>query len=312
MKVLIAYDGSPYSESALDDLNKAGLPEAGEAKIITVAEVWLPPSIGIDSSVPDEKIEQLLARHRAKGEEILRAAGELVAKAEARVRQILPGWDVSAVSTYGSPAWEILNTAEEFAADLVVVGSQGRSSVSKFLLGSISQKVLTEARCSVRISRGKKDAEQAPIRIVIGFDSTKGAQAAVSAVSSRSWPDGTTIKLVSAVDDLEPSFIGSFVPGVADAAADVNLEEHSILTGLGTRAIEKLKDAGLAVDMDLVDGDPKRALVEFAESWNADAIFIGANAFGSRLERFLIGSTSSAVAARAQCSVEVIRVSDDL
>lgn len=43
MKLLIGYDGSRCSEAALDDLTHAGLPVKGEAMVISVAEVWLPP-----------------------------------------------------------------------------------------------------------------------------------------------------------------------------------------------------------------------------------------------------------------------------
>ncbi|HEX2491994.1 MAG TPA: universal stress protein [Blastocatellia bacterium] len=50
--------------------------------------------------------------------------------------------------------------------------------------------------------------------------------------------------------------------------------------------------------------DPKRLLIAEAESWGADCIFVGARGMG-RIERFLLGSVSSAVTARAHCSVEV-------
>src|SRR6478672_12966574 len=43
MKLLIAYDGSKCADSALDDLTHAGLPDVGEALVMSVAEVWLPP-----------------------------------------------------------------------------------------------------------------------------------------------------------------------------------------------------------------------------------------------------------------------------
>jgi nucleotide-binding universal stress UspA family protein len=54
-------------------------------------------------------------------------------------------------------------------------------------------------------------------------------------------------------------------------------------------------------------GDPKRVLVRHAEEFGADCIFTGATGFSSRAERFLLGSVSAAVAARAHCSVEVVR-----
>ena len=53
------------------------------------------------------------------------------------------------------------------------------------------------------------------------------------------------------------------------------------------------------------EGDPKRVLIEEAEQWGADCIFVGARGL-RRLERFLLGSVSTAVAARAHCSVEVV------
>jgi nucleotide-binding universal stress UspA family protein len=71
--------------------------------------------------------------------------------------------------------------------------------------------------------------------------------------------------------------------------------------------LQKLHDAGLQATLHLHAGNPKRVLIEEAEAWNADAIFVGANAFGSRLEKFILGSVSAAVAARAHCSVEVVR-----
>jgi hypothetical protein len=43
MKLLIAYDGSTYAESAIDDLRRAALPEKCEAIVISVAETWLSP-----------------------------------------------------------------------------------------------------------------------------------------------------------------------------------------------------------------------------------------------------------------------------
>jgi len=65
--------------------------------------------------------------------------------------------------------------------------------------------------------------------------------------------------------------------------------------------------AGLPGSQNIHAGNSKHVLEVEAERWNADCIFVGANAFGSRVERFLLGSTSAAVATRAHCSVEVVR-----
>jgi nucleotide-binding universal stress UspA family protein len=308
MKVLIAYDGSQCSESALDDLERAGLPEKGEVLIITVAEVWLPPpdADGLTEET-DEFIEDVVRRHREKGERWLAEAGTMVKHAQARVRRVLPGWKVEARATYGSPAWEVLSAADELKPDLLVTGSHGQSALSRFVLGSISHKILIEAHCSVRVARGRADADPTPMRIVIGFDGSAGAFAAVDAVANRQWQPKSEIHLVAATDSIVPTAIGRFIPPVADWAEDELRSEYAWIAKLAERATRTLRRSGLIVKTRIVEGRPNHILVREAESWHADCIFVGANAFGSRLERFLLGSTSAAVAARAHCSVEVVR-----
>ncbi|HRJ87847.1 MAG: universal stress protein [Blastocatellia bacterium] len=309
MRILVAYDGSRCSEAAIDDLKRAGLPESGEASIISVAEVWLPPPNGNqDIHVTDDPyIVSLVQRHREKGERALTETKTFAAHAETRLRTMIPSWNITSSATYGSPAWEILSMADNFKPDLIVIGSHGQSAISRFFLGSISQKVLTEAHCSVRVARGRIEVDASPIRIVVGFDSSKGAQAAVEAVSARSWPAETAVRLIAVTDPVKPTAIGRFVPPIASAIDDVNDAEREWLEQLAQPELRKLEAVGLKASLHIVSGNPKTVLVEESEHWNADTIFVGANAFGSRLERFLIGSTSAAVAGRAHCSVEVVR-----
>jgi nucleotide-binding universal stress UspA family protein len=68
----------------------------------------------------------------------------------------------------------------------------------------------------------------------------------------------------------------------------------------------RLRRNGLAVETRILSGDPKQALLEHAESWEADAIFLGAQGLHHGGLRAL-GTMASAVAARAPCSVEVVR-----
>ena len=308
MRILIAYDGSRCSESALDDLSRAGLPLKGDVLLITVAEVWLPPPHS--DELGDETkafVEDILQKHREKGEKWLAEAEMMAKHAKARVCGLLPGWSVEARATYGSPSWELLSAADEFRPDLIFAGSHGQSALSRFVLGSISQKVLTEADCSVRIARGRIEVDPSPMRIVIGFDGSAGALAAVDSVAARDWPASTEVHLVAATDSIVPTTIGRFIPPVADWAEAELRAEYEWIEKLAEKAAQKLRHSGLKVTTRIVEGNPNQILVREAETWHADCIFVGANAFGSRIERFLLGSTSAAVAARAHCSVEVTR-----
>lgn len=307
MKILVAYDGTPPADAAIDDLTMAGLPKSAEAVVLSVAEVWLSPENLKDDGSTNPYIEGIVAGHRERAREAVKVAREFADRAREQILNHFPGWTVTVEGTYGSPAWELLERAESIDADLIVVGSHGRSAIGRLFLGSVSQKVLTEARCSVRVARGKIEVDTKPPQIVIGFDASEGAHAAVDAAASREWSPGSKACLVGVVNPISASMAGQFVPPVVGWVEEENVAMESLLEGLAGQAAERLKAAGLDVDIRILSGDPKGLIVDEAETLHADCIFMGANRYGSRFERFLLGSVSAAVAARAHCSVEVVR-----
>jgi nucleotide-binding universal stress UspA family protein len=310
MNLLIAYDGSKDAEAAIDDLHSCGLPDSGSAKVISVAEVWLPPPNGFDSKEDDQTspyLEELVREYRQKAEKTLAEAEMLATFATGRVKAALPKWDVTSVASYGSPGWEIVSEAENIDADLIVVGAQGRSYLSRLALGSISQRVLTEARCSVRVGRGRINVDLGPARLVVGFDGTRGARTAVAAIADRNWVEGTEVTLIAAHGSSVSAAIGRFVTPVVREVEVATVSETALIERSAAAAVDKLRSRGLVASYRVEAGNPKDVLPNEAERWGADCIFVGANAWGSRLDRFLIGSTSAAVAARSHCSVEVVR-----
>lgn len=310
MKILIGYDGSNCSDAALDDLKSAGLPDETGALVMSIAEVWLPPppeNESLGEYAADLQAHQQPFKAYQTSAKAVTEAETLAKHAKSRLKKMFPAWRVTAEASYGSPAWEIITKANEMKADLIVVGSHGRSAVGRFFLGSISNKILTEADCSVRVARGKIEVDPMPSRVIIGFDGSPGADAAVEAVAVRNWREQSEFKLVVATDALVPTAIGRFVPPVADWVKDEMKSESQWLETLAAPALQRLRDARLAATLQIVAGNPKQVLVEEAERWRADSIFVGANRFGSRIERFLLGSVSAAIAARAACSVEVVR-----
>ncbi|MGE3466159.1 MAG: universal stress protein, partial [Pyrinomonadaceae bacterium] len=245
--------------------------------------------------------------HYDKNKRLVAEARPFANHAKKRLQTMFPQWRVAAEATYGSPAWEILGRAGEFKPDLTVVGSHGRSPISRLFLGSISQKVVTEAHCSVRVARGRIEVDPSPARIVIGLDGSRGAQAAVDAVASRPWRDYTEIRLITATEEVAPSSVGRFIPPITHLVDEINETERAWIEKLAANALAKLRSRNITATLHLHAGNPKDVLVEETEKWNADCVFVGANSAGSRLGRFLLGSTSAAVTARAHCSVEVVR-----
>jgi nucleotide-binding universal stress UspA family protein len=311
MKILIAYDGSPCAEAALDDLTHAGLPEKGKALIVSVAEVWLPPpppsAYEVVEMAAAARSPLALERRYMAASKVVAESDSLAAKAAERFRATFPKWSVKHEAVWGSPTWELYSKAKEFDADLIVVGSHGRSALGRVLLGSISQWLLNEARCSVRVARGRVDEPDMPVRIVVGVDGSAEANAALDQIIARNWPDKSEVTVVVVDEPLEPTVVGEFIPVVSDSVAQSNEQDHLHSMKLANAAAERLKKHGLRARAVVRSGNPKRELVEFGEEWRADCIFVGATGITSRLERFLLGSVAGAVAARAHCSVEVVR-----
>jgi nucleotide-binding universal stress UspA family protein len=311
MKVLIAYDGSPCAEAALDDLTHAGFPDEGKALVASVTEVWLPPpppsAYEVVEMAAAARSSVALERKYMAASQMVGEAAALADKAAQRFRRLFPNWTVKHEGSWGSPTWELYSKAKEFHADLIVVGSHGRSGLGRVLLGSISQWLLNEAPCSVRVARGRVDEPDMPVRIVVGVDGSAEANAALDQIIARNWPDKSEVTVVVVDEPLEPTFVGGFIPVVSDSVARSNEQDHFHSLKLANAAAKRLTKHGLRARAVVRSGNPKRELVEFAEEWRADCIFVGATGITSRLERFLLGSVAGAVAARAHCSVEVVR-----
>lgn len=311
MKILIGYDGSDCAEAALDDLKRAGLSANAEACILSVAEVWLPPpppsSYEIVEEAREVKVPADLKRVYTKGCAAAREALSSAERARERVKTSFPNWEVSADSACGSAAWELVFKADQWKPDLIVVGSHGRTALGRFVLGSVSQRVLTEARCSVRIARGRVEEPDSPVRIIVGVDGSPGSEAAVRAVAARTWPPNSEVKLIIVDDPLVPTIVGDIIPPLAETIEESNVEDRALAERMLAQSAEILSGTEIKVSTEIKQGDPKKELPQAAEEWGADCIFVGSAGFSNRLERFVLGSVSAAVAARAHCSVEVVR-----
>jgi nucleotide-binding universal stress UspA family protein len=307
MKILVAYDGSEDADAALHDLKRAGLGSAVELLIMSVADVFVPPPIDeeVDNTFPLHVPEGVRRAHERARHELDEAQG-LVKRASEQIRSIFPSWQVSYEAVADSPAWALIRKADEWKPDLIVMGARGLSVFGgRLILGSISQRVLYEARCSVRVARGSDSTDDKPVRILIGVDNSPDSKAAVDEVCNREWPRGTEVGLLVVVDT-----VMAIATDPADASAkwiEVAEEENwDQVRELFAPAAEKLRNAGLHAEVLIRRGNPADQLLQEAHTWGADCIFVGAK--GTRgIDRLLLGSVSSAVSARAHCSVEVVR-----
>ena len=303
MKILIAYDGSEYADSALADLKRAGLPHDVEALVMSMADVFLPPSTDGETV----RVPGAVRRAHERAQRRLDEAAALAKGASERVKSLFPDWQVRSEALADSPAWALIRTADQWKPDLIVMGARGHSVFGgRLILGSISQRVLYEAKCSVRIARASQREADEPVRILIGVDQSSDSNAALDAVCNRQWPSGSEAGVLTVVDTVMAINSDPDDPETMKWIEVDDEDNWNQVREAFDPAAEKLRRAGLHAEILVRRGNPGEQILEEADTWGADCIFVGAQGT-TGIDRLLLGSVSSAVSARARCSVEVVR-----
>src|SRR5688572_16439579 len=127
MKILVAYDGSGYSRSSLFDLQYAGLPSQADILILSVSEVWMPPTTGsadIDA-IPDGEVREYFRRWHEQVDRNVAETDAITLEAHETLQKLFPAWNIKTETVMGSASAQILSQASEFKPDLIVVGARG-------------------------------------------------------------------------------------------------------------------------------------------------------------------------------------------
>lgn len=150
MKILVSTDGSEFSRAAVEKCCEIIVaPEKTRIKIVSVFEIIESMDISISPEFSQEL--ELSARERAT---------EAAEEAAAKIRECFPGSniDLTVQISSGSPDRVLIETARDWNADLIVIGTHGRGFWGRMLLGSITDELVHHAPCSVLVVR-KTDVE---------------------------------------------------------------------------------------------------------------------------------------------------------
>ncbi len=138
-KILVAIDGSKASEQAFEYAMKEAALHGAKLHVVYVVET------GLFSSLPaDNTVEIMYSALEKEGEEVL---------AKARTLAKERGVPLATSIQQGHAGNEIVNLAEQQKADLIVVGSHGKSKADRLLLGSISNYVVTHGTITTLVVR---------------------------------------------------------------------------------------------------------------------------------------------------------------
>jgi len=152
MKILLAVDGSADSDAAVDEVAHRPWPPQSEVKVITAAETHL--MVGMEPWAPSPQyFEELDKSVREAAKAVIESSLLKLKSTEDKKLEI------TSEIIQGSPRQVIVDEAERWGADLIVMGSRGLGAWNRLLLGSVSSAVVHHAKCSVEIVRKSQTKE---------------------------------------------------------------------------------------------------------------------------------------------------------
>ena len=146
MKILIGVDDSPHSKAALEFVKTMKWPTGTRCVVLSAA-----PPLVASYSLGDAGVASWMTQAE---QESVQQAEELTARVERELREV--GLATEARVVRGDAREALVETALRVGADLMVVGSHGRTGLARLLLGSVASHVVSHAPCNVLVVRPKQ------------------------------------------------------------------------------------------------------------------------------------------------------------
>lgn len=290
MKVLLATDGSPHAEFAAATLCR--LPHADPLDLTVMTTVIL-PDVGTDAS------------SMAWGTEFLEQQQKIAKEHFAHIERMFDGANATLrhKMSEGHVGQSIVVEAEQFAADLIVLGAKGHSTVERILLGSVSDFVATHASCSVLVVRpAAVDRPLERFHVTIAYDGSAPSEAAVDQFTQFGWGPAAECHLLRVLP-----LIRTFRQDLLPAESTHRPEQQMAAVRANERVVGRLRRVAPRSESHVIESDHvPEAIVSFAASHHADLVIVGSTGH-SALHRILLGSVSRYVLRHAAASVWIAR-----
>lgn len=292
-RILVPLDGSELANRALT--TAFTLVEQGNGEIILL-RVPVLPKILVPAMSDSQMLEKVKEDRRYQCKSYLKY-----------IKQTHLDWDVPIQIQVieGDVASVIVDTAASEGVDLIVMSTHGRSGFTRWLMGSVTEKVLRHAPCPVLAMR----SETVPSRILITLDGSIIAWQSMKPgleVARRLQGTVTLLRVVNAVEDLDEVTKGQL-------KFERNEELNDLSTTLQQSAMKELQKNASTYGSELPDieiavtsGRPAEGILDYAEQHEIDLIVMTTHG-RSGLERWEYGSVSEKVVRGAHCSTLVIR-----
>lgn len=296
MKLLLAIDDSVHSEKAVEALCHIEWLRGSELKLLNVVKPmdYLLP-FGTDDT-------------EGKEAELTKARSAWLDQMSEKISSKLPALKMSHEVKFGDTRFVIINTAVADSAELIVMGSQGRTGVERFILGSVSCSVVEYAPCPVLIIKGEPEAWGDFERIFVAFDGSAYSHDAIDWTIDHHWAPNTKVHIVMTL----PEFDTADAQNVSQVESGVLKAQWTIINA---KAMDMLKEAAEEigrtvgrenVTIEALPGDPRTELLKAATRFGANLIIMGSRG-RTGLTKFLLGSVSLHMANHSTVPIVIVR-----
>ncbi len=295
-RIVVPIDGSPLSDSALDlALSIAREAEAEVAcchAVETRAVFDAAPTFGVLAD-PNRAIDEL----KNQGEAVL---------AEARAKAAVAGVPLTTHFVLNEPVSATIKVAEEWAADVIVMGTHGRKGFEHLLLGSIAEGVLRS--CSIPVMTVRDGARESHTgwpfeRILVAVDDSGPAEAAAAVALAFGERQNTRLIFCTVIAADPPADLStSYTYDARAFREELQLAAKRLIDPLKIWADEH----HIAAETLVVEGDAVTEIQRAAEAARADLVIVGSH--GRRgLRRLCMGSVAETLVRSSAVPVLVVR-----
>ena len=297
-KVLIAIDGSRYSETVLNNVIALQLSSSTEITALHVIQEHM--FLGRVTLRKFWDQANIQSAHK-----VLEEAGlELLKIPCNRLRET--GMQVDEKVTFGKPAEEILKIASRIKPDLIVIGVKGARNSTQFPLGSVAQRVMKYSRTSVLLARSDMKSLRS---IIVATDGSRHSEATVRYILDLPLPRHTKVVVVTSLE----SHIAALVkmPTLDMATNQKIIEELQMIeeknaSDLIGKSEKKFRGKGYNTESLVLEGYPAEEIIASSAKLNPDIIAIGAKGLGA-VNAFLLGSVAQRIAKFSKQSVLITK-----
>ncbi|MCA9480717.1 MAG: universal stress protein, partial [Nitrospira sp.] len=198
----------------------------------------------------------------------------------------------------GTPADLIMSVAQEEGIDIILMGARGKGQVREFLLGSVSQRVLTHAHCAVLVVNKPVDTLH---HLLVAIQSEEDVGRVARFLKKHPFPHAAKITILTIVPIPRSLLRGG-------ASASEEKVEHALKSAeeFLDRAVSQVQTASYPITPLVSLGDPAQTILEESKLLEPDAIMLGIH-HPSALTRFVLGSVSHTVIHHSAFPILVFR-----